>query len=273
MTKARLYQIVFETDTPAGRAFDVGLLVAIALSVLVVVLESVPDIYADHGPALRALEWGFTLLFTVEYALRLWLVRHPLRYARSLFGIVDLLAILPTWLSLFLPGAQALLVVRALRLLRAFRIFKMVAFIQEAQYILVALGASARKIAVFLGGVLTAVVVIGATMYLVEGPENGFDSIPRAMYWAVVTLSTVGYGDISPKTPLGQFLASLVMILGYSVLAVPTGIVTVELSRTRDVGQLGQACPGCGRQGHDTDALFCKHCGTHLAADETLPDG
>lgn len=269
MTRERLYQIVFESDTPAGKAFDVALLVVIACSVAVVVLESLPSVHDAWGPALRAAEWAFTGLFTAEYLLRLYLVKRPLAYARSLFGLVDLLSLLPTWLSLVFPGAQSLLTVRALRLLRVFRVLRMVEYIEEAQFILRALASSARKISVFLGAVLTAVVVIGATMYVIEGPEHGFDSIPRAMYWAVVTLSTVGYGDISPKTPLGQFVASLVMMLGYSVLAVPTGIVTVELSRSRQASpRVGDACPGCGRQGHDADAAYCKHCGTSLTADQ-----
>lgn len=269
MTRARLYQIVFESDTPEGRAFDVALLVAILVSVLSVVLESVPSIAATYGEQLRVLEWVLTGLFTAEYALRLLVVRQPLRYAVSLYGIVDLLALLPTWLSLFLPGTHSLLVIRGLRLLRVFRIFKMVEYVREAQLILAALAASSRKILVFLGAVLSAVVVIGATMYLVEGPEHGYDSIPRAMYWAVVTLSTVGYGDIAPKTPFGQFIASLVMMLGYSVLAVPTGIVTVEIAKAAGAARkLGQACIGCGHEGHDGDAVYCKRCGTRLDADE-----
>lgn len=185
---------------------------------------------------------------------------------------MDLLALLPTWLSLFLPGTHPLLVIRGLRLLRVFRVLKMVEYVREAQFILRALAASMRKILVFLGAILSAVVVIGATMYLVEGPEHGFDSIPRAMYWAVVTLSTVGYGDISPKTPLGQLFASLVMVLGYSVLAVPTGIVTVEIAKAAGAtNRLGQACIGCSYEGHDPDAVFCKRCGTRLDADEQAP--
>lgn len=269
MTRVRLYQIIFESDTPAGRAFDVALLWAILGSVLVVLLESVGEVHLRFGGLLRGLEWTFTVLFTVEYLARLWVVRRPLDYARSFYGVIDLLALLPSYAALALPGAQSLLVVRALRLLRVFRILKMVEYVAEAQLILSALWASARKISVFLGAILTAVVIIGAAMYVVEGPQHGFTSIPTAMYWAVVTLSTVGYGDISPRTPLGQLLASAVMVLGYSVLAVPTGIVTVELAsvKTRAVAALGQACPGCGREGHDADARFCKHCGTALDAD------
>lgn len=264
----RLYQVVFESDTPAGRRFDIVLLWVILGSVAVVVLESVPGIGARHQRPLWVLEWVFTTVFTVEYAVRLAVVRKRMAYATSLFGLVDLLAVLPTWIALFLPGAQSFQVIRGLRLLRAFRILRMVEYVREAQVILVALRASARKITVFLGAILTAVTIIGATMYVVEGPQHGFDSIPRAMYWAVVTLSTVGYGDISPKTALGQLLASLVMMLGYSVLAVPTGIVTVEIAQAaRQHARLGQACPGCGREGHEADARFCRHCGTSLDAD------
>lgn len=264
----RLYQVVFESDTPAGRRFDIVLLCLILASVAVVVVESVPGFAARFGHIFLWLEWAFTALFTAEYALRLIVVRRRMAYATSLFGLVDLLSIMPTWLALIIPGAQSLLVIRGLRLLRVFRILRMAEYVREAQIITQALRASRRKIAVFMGAVLTAVTVIGALMYVVEGPAHGFDSIPRAMYWAVVTLSTVGYGDISPKTPLGQLLASVVMMLGYSVLAVPTGIMTVELAQAaRGGARLGQACPGCGREGHDADAAFCKHCGTSLDAD------
>lgn len=268
-TRTLLYQIIFESDTPAGRAFDLVLLGLICASVGVVVAESIQAVYTAWGVQLRALEWAFTALFTVEYLARLWVVQRPWAYARSFYGLIDLMALLPSFLALLLPGAQSLLVVRALRLLRVFRILKMVEYVSEAQLILTALTASARKILVFLGAILTAVVVIGALMYVVEGPKHGFTSIPTAMYWAVVTLSTVGYGDISPKTALGQLLASAVMVLGYSVLAVPTGIVTVEIAQAaRRNPLLGQACPGCGSEGHDGDARFCKRCGTALDADQ-----
>jgi voltage-gated potassium channel len=262
--RGKLHQVVFESDTPAGKAFDVGLLVCILASVLAVLLESVRSLRLAWGPELRATEWFFTLLFTVEYVLRLIAVRRPLHYALSFFGVVDLLAILPTYLSLLLPGAQALLVVRALRLLRVFRILKLSHFLGEAQALRLALHASLRKITVFLGTVLVLVLIIGALMYLVEGEENGFTSIPQSIYWAVVTLTTVGYGDIAPATVLGKILASIVMILGYGIIAVPTGIVTVELSRSRPTAVSGQACPHCGTEGHDTDARFCKYCGSRL---------
>ncbi len=226
--RSKLHEVVFEADTPAGKAFDIALLVLILGSILVVVLESVPAVRARHGRTFWAAEWVFTILFTVEYLLRLVSVRRPGRYVRSFFGIVDLLAVLPTYLSLLLPGAQALLVVRALRLLRVFRILKLGEFLGEAQMLAQALKASVRKIAVFLQAVLVMVLIIGSLMYLIETPESGFTSIPQSIYWAIVTLTTVGYGDIAPQTVLGKILASLVMILGYGLIAVPTGIVTVE---------------------------------------------
>ncbi|OJH34855.1 ion transporter [Cystobacter ferrugineus] len=263
--RARLHEIIFESDTPAGRAFDVALLWAIVLSVLAVMLESVESISVQHGQTIRVLEWCFTGLFTLEYVLRLLSVKRPLRYALSFFGLVDLLAILPSVLSLMLPGMQSLLVVRVLRLLRVFRVLKLASFLGEADVLLTALRASRRKIIVFLGAVLSTVVIMGAVMYMVEGRANGFDSIPRGMYWAIVTMTTVGYGDLSPKTVPGQFIASVLMIMGYGILAVPTGIVSVELAQaTRQHAIDPRACPGCGLQGHDLDAHHCKHCGTAL---------
>lgn len=261
----RLHEIIFEADTPAGKLFDVLLLWAILLSVTTVLLESVEPLRERYGQALRAVEWFFTALFTVEYVLRLVSVLKPLRYARSFFGLVDLLALLPTYLSLLLPGAQSLLVVRVLRLLRVFRVLKLASFLGQAEILLTALRASRQKITVFLCGVLSTVVIMGAVMYMVEGEQNGFDSIPRGMYWAVVTMTTVGFGDITPKTVIGQFIASLLMIAGYGILAVPTGIVSVELAAaTRRANVNTQACPGCGAYGHDADAKHCKFCGTAL---------
>jgi voltage-gated potassium channel len=262
--RGRLHEIIFESNTPAGKAFDVGLLVAILVSVLAVMLESVAFIRADYGPLLRAVEWGFTALFTVEFLLRLYAVRKPHLYVLSFYGLVDLLALAPTYLSVLLPGAHSLLVVRVLRLLRIFRVLKLVNFLGEAHVLLTALRSSRRKITVFLGAVLSTVVIMGSLMYLVEGEKNGFDSIPRGMYWAVVTMTTVGFGDITPKTVLGQFIASVLMILGYGVLAVPTGIVSVELANAHRHTLNPEACPGCGTEGHDADAAFCKHCGTKL---------
>lgn len=262
----RLHTIVFESDTPAGRAFDLALLAAIVLSVLAVCLESVPTFRARHGDWLRVVEWGFTLLFTVEYILRMLAVRSPLRYTVSFFGLVDLLALLPTYLSFFIPGAQSLLVVRILRLLRVFRVLKLGHFLGEADVLMVALRGSRRKIIVFLVAVVGLVVIMGALMYLIEGAEGGYDSIPRAIYWAVVTVTTVGFGDITPKTPIGQLVASVLMIMGYGIIAVPTGIVSVEMAQAGRKASLvsTQACPSCGRSGHDHDAVCCKFCGTPL---------
>jgi voltage-gated potassium channel len=262
--RERGYQIIFESDTPAGRLFDILLIIAIFASVLVVMLDSVDRMRSAYGPLLYNLEWFFTIVFTIEYTLRLMVVRRPWRYARSFFGIVDLLSIIPTYLSLFVGGLQTLLVIRVLRLLRLFRVLKMVHYVAEAQVLITALRASRPKITVFLGAVLAVTTIMGALMYLVEGPKAGFTSIPKGMYWAIVTLTTVGFGDITPRTPLGQALASLLMILGYGVIAVPTGIVSVELARATNTPSLTQACPVCGREGHDSDAAFCKYCGGHL---------
>lgn len=263
--RQRLHTIIFEADTPGGRAFDITLLVSIIASVIVVLLDSVAAVHAQHGPLLLALEWAFTLLFSAEYVLRLVAVRRPLRYARTFFGVVDLLAILPTYVSLFVPGAQYLLVVRVLRLLRIFRILKLAEYLHEGRTLSQALIAARRKISVFLLTVVTIVIIVGALMYVVEGPENGFSDIPTSIYWAVVTLTTVGYGDIAPQTPAGKALAVLVMLMGYGIIAVPTGIVTLELSRAAGPRVSTQACPSCGVQGHDADALFCKRCGSALA--------
>jgi len=262
--RSRLQEIIFEADTPAGKAFDVGLLICILISVAAVVLESVSSIRQDFGPWLRIIEWTITILFTVEYILRILTVGKPLRYIFSFFGLVDLLAILPTYLSLLVAGTQSLLVIRALRLLRVFRILKLAHFVGEASQLRRALRASINKIIIFLGVVLTLVLIIGAVMYLVEGEENGFTSIPLSIYWAIVTLTTVGYGDIAPGTVLGKFLASLVMIIGYGIIAVPTGIVTVELADAKRKTVSTQACPECAAEGHDTDAVFCKNCGGRL---------
>jgi voltage-gated potassium channel len=261
--RARLHEVIFEADTPAGRAFDVGLLIAILVSVLAVMLESIPDIRARYGVALRALEWVLTVAFTIEYVLRLLAVEQPWRYARSFFGLVDLLAVAPTYLALVVPEAHTLMVIRAIRLLRVFRIFKLAQFLGEARLLTTALRASRRKIIVFLGGIVTTVIIVGTLMYVIEGEANGFTSIPTSMYWAVVTMTTVGYGDIAPQTTLGRFLAALLMILGYGIIAVPTGIVTVELAQaSRAVSS--QACPACGAEGHDEDATHCKYCGAAL---------
>jgi len=260
----RLHEIIFEADTSVGKAFDVALLICIVLSVASVMLESVTAISKDYGRMLRTAEWIFTGLFTIEYAFRLYSVRQPLRYATSFFGIVDLLAILPSYLSLVVAGSHSLLVIRILRLLRIFRVFKMARYLGEANVLVGALRSSLRKVMVFLGTVLTLVVVMGSVMYLVEAGDNGFESIPASIYWAIVTLTTVGYGDIVPGTPLGQFMASAIMITGYSIIAVPTGIVSAEMTKATLRPVSTQACKQCSREGHDVDALYCKYCGTAL---------
>ncbi|MCW5958786.1 MAG: ion transporter [Pyrinomonadaceae bacterium] len=257
----RLHEIIFEADTPAGKAFDVVLICAIVLSVVVVILDSVGSYQAKFGGFLYAAEWFFTILFTIEYVFRLLSVRRPLRYAGSFFGWIDILSILPTYLSLLFPGVQYLLTVRILRLLRIFRVFKLTEYVSEAHILTTALRASARKIGVFLFAVLSLVTVIGSLIYVIEGEQNGFKDIPTSIYWAIVTLTTVGYGDLAPKTGLGQFFASIVMILGYGIIAVPTGIVTVELSKS---ARSTQHCPSCSAEGHDADALFCKYCSERL---------
>ncbi len=259
----RLHEIVFESETLSGRIFDLLIIWLILLSLLVVTLESVREIREDYGRALFYTEWFFTILFSIEYLLRLMAVRKPLRYALGFYGLVDLLAILPTYISLLVPGTQYLLSIRILRLLRIFRILKLSEYISEGKIITSALVASRRKISVFLVSILAIVTIVGATMYVIEGEENGFTSIPTSIYWAIVTLTTVGYGDLSPKTGLGKTLASIVMILGYAIIAVPTGIVTAEL--TRKAKQLStQVCPECHAHDHDADAVFCKFCSSKL---------
>ncbi|NCC49643.1 MAG: ion transporter [Spartobacteria bacterium] len=261
--QARMQEIIFEADTPAGKAFDVALIICILLSVLVVMLDSVAAIEQRWGGVLYGFEWGFTLLFTAEYILRLWCVRRPWRYARSFYGVVDLICVVPTYISPFLPGSQFLLVIRILRVLRIFRVLKLVTYVGEVRFLTQALRASRRKIAVFLLTLLILVVLLGSFMYMIEGRENGFDSIPHSIYWAIVTLTTVGYGDISPQTPLGRTLASVIMILGYSIIAVPTGIVTFEMAGQQEELST-QACPDCGAEGHDPDAVYCKYCGAKI---------
>ena len=261
----RLHEIIFEADTRRGRTFDIILIVTILASVMVVMLESIAEVRAAAGRTLFIAEWIFTVVFTIEYILRLVCLKKPLRYARSFFGVVDLLAVIPTYLSLLVPGTQFLLVIRLLRILRVFRVLKLAQYLSEAGMLILALRSSSKKITVFLFAVITLVVILGSLMYLVEGEENGFTSIPRSVYWAIVTLTTVGYGDISPQTALGQTLASVVMILGYAILAVPTGIVSVELARVEGTLPVStQCCPACGTEGHAYDALYCKKCGEKL---------
>lgn len=262
--RSRLHEVIFEHETRSGKAFDVALLCCILLSVLAVALESVTSIRQAHGDLLRVVEWTFTVLFTVEYILRLVTVRQPLGYATSFFGIVDLGAVAPTYLSVLLPGAQSLLVIRALRLLRVFRVLKLGEYVGEARLLVTALRASRRKITVFFTTVLTIVLIVGALMHLIEGEEHGFSNIPISIYWAVVTMTTVGYGDIAPQTVLGQFVASILMIAGYAIIAVPTGIMTAEIAQASRRGADWRACPGCSLEGHDADAQHCKYCGAKL---------
>ena len=273
----RLYTMIFEHDTFAGRLFDVVLIAAILVSVAVVMLDSVQWLRARHGPTFLAFEWMFTLLFTVEYVLRLVSARSARAYATSFFGLIDLLAVLPTYLGLVFPAGRYLIVIRVLRVLRIFRVLKLVTYVGEAALLTTALRQARRKIVVFVLAVLTIVTVVGALLYLIEGPAAGFTSIPRGMYWAIVTLTTVGYGDIAPQTPFGQALAALVMIMGYGIIAVPTGIVTVEManvSRDREAARIQaaaagpievDACPSCTAAGHAADAAYCRRCGARLA--------
>jgi voltage-gated potassium channel len=258
-----LYTIIFEADTPAGKLFDEVLILSILLSIIVVMLDSVSSFAAIYGDLFYTLEWIFTILFTVEYFLRLICVGRPIRYATSFFGIIDLLAILPTYLGLLLPGGRYLVVIRGLRLLRVFRVLKLAQYIGEADLLIRALRASRRKITLFLFTVLTLVVILGSLMYVIEGAESGFTSIPRSIYWAIITLTTVGYGDIVPETNLGQALASVIMIIGYSIIAVPTGIVTSEITYASKYFK-GRVCQNCSFEGHDIDAKFCKRCGAKL---------
>ena len=262
--KRKIHEIIFEADTKAGRLFDILLIVSIILSVAAVMLDSVKRIHQEHGDLLYVVEWVFTILFTIEYLLRLYSVGKPLKYAKSFFGVIDLLAILPTYLSVLFPGSQYFLIIRVLRVLRVFRVLKFVQYLTEADLLMRALRASRRKITVFLFTVVILVVILGSMMYMIEGEESGFTSIPVSIYWSIVTLTTVGYGDISPQTPAGQALASIIMILGYGIIAVPTGIVTAELTHAKNREVSTQACPECGSEGHDYDAQYCKDCGAKL---------
>lgn len=270
--RERTRRVIFEAETPGGKAFDVVLLIVIVGSVLLVMVESVASIRERYAQALSALEWVVTLLFTAEYLARLWSAEHPWRYARSFYGIIDLIAVLPMYISVVIPGAQSLLVVRSLRLLRVFRVFKMAQWLREANYLLDAVRSSSQKILVFLLTVLLINVIVGSTMYVIEGAASGFDSMFRGVYWSIVTMSTVGFGDIAPQTALGQVLAACLMIMGYSVIAVPTGIVSAEVTtahRSRRPAPTrpptaAAACPSCGHHNHDPQARYCSTCGATL---------
>ena len=263
--KHHLYVTIFGTHTPAGRAFDISLIIAILASLLVLILESIPNVMTEWSQELRYIEYTFTALFTIEYLLRLYCSPKPKSYATSFYGIVDLLAILPTYLAIFFPGASFMGVVRLLRVMRIFRVLKLVRYLQDSNILLRSLLMARRKILIFFSTVGILVVIFGALIFVIEGPENGFTSIPHSIYWAIVTITTVGYGDMVPQTAIGKAIASLTMLLGYSILAVPTGIITAELSSEMNSHKELVKCPNCNRSGHDPDALYCKHCASELA--------
>lgn len=262
--RQKIQEVIFGTETPEGKAFDVALLWAILLSIVAIMLESVQVIRERYGEIIKVIEWFFTILFSIEYLARIISVKKPLKYIFSFYGIVDVLSFLPTYLSLFIGGSHYLLAIRTLRLLRIFRIFKLTRYVGEAEILKRALKASFHKIAVFFGAVISIVIITGTFMYLIEGPEHGYTSIPVSIYWSIVTLTTVGYGDIAPQTTLGQFFASFIMILGYAIIAVPTGIVTAEIASANRRSIKNYTCPGCGATEHEPDAKFCKRCGTEL---------
>ncbi|MDA0145261.1 ion transporter [Vibrio sp. RW] len=263
--KHHLYVIIFGTHTPAGRAFDISLIIAIVASLIVLILESIPSVATEWSQQLRYIEYSFTALFTLEYLLRLYCSPNPKSYATSFFGVVDLLAILPTYIAIFFPGASFMGVIRLLRVMRIFRILKLIRYLQDSNILMRSLLMARRKIFIFFSTVGILVTIFGALIFIIEGPENGFTSIPQSIYWAIVTITTVGYGDITPQTAFGKAIASLTMLLGYSILAVPTGIITAELSNEMNSHKELVKCPNCNRSGHDSDAMYCKHCASELA--------
>ncbi len=271
--RRKIHEVIFEADTPLGKFFDVSLIVIILCSVFAVMLDSIIAVHKNHGELLRMAEWGFTALFAIEYIFRLISVKKPLMYMTSFLGVIDLLSIIPSFIALLYPGAETLLVIRILRVLRIFRIFKLAEYLGEANALVLALKGSQKKISIFLYTVFIFVVIFGSVMYLVEGEENGFTSIPRSIYWAIITLTTVGYGDLVPTTDIGQMIAAAVMILGYAIIAVPTGIYSAELAKTTLGGAQNDyksieitriACKDCGKDGHDADAEYCKFCGANI---------
>ena len=268
-----LYRIIFEADTPAGKLFDIVLVITILFSMLVVMLDSVASIHARWGDILFYLEWFFTFIFTLEYIARVISVSKPTGYIFSFMGIVDLLSTLPSYITLLIEGSSYAMALRLLRLLRIFRILKLSYYLEESAVMAHALAASRRKLMVFLLTILTLVMILGTLMFVVEGPENGYTSISESIYWAIVTLTTVGYGDIAPKTPLGQAIASLVMILGYTIIAVPTGIVSVEMARSLAKYNVVIACPRCLLEGHEKDAIYCRRCGEPLLKHDNQQSG
>ncbi|MDI5831338.1 ion transporter [Shewanella xiamenensis] len=270
--KRKLRIIIFGTDTPAGRYFDLGLIICIVLSVALVFLDTVEAFHRDYGHIIRVLEWVFTLIFTVEYGLRLYCATHPVLYARSFYGLVDLLSVLPSYLALFIPGANFTLVIRVLRLFRIFRVLKLLRYLSEGNLLLKAMMQSSHKVFLFFFSVSLIIMVLSAVMYVVEGPENGFSSIPKSVYWTIVTITTVGYGDITPKTELGQAIAAFTMLLGYSIIAIPTGILTAEISQEAGRHRDLRTCNQCHKMGHDLDATYCNRCGCELDKLE-IPQG
>lgn len=264
--RERVYVVVFQSDTPAGRRFDKALLVIILASLLVVMLDSVEAVHRQYADQFAWIEWGFTFIFAVEYLVRLYCSPKPLRYAFSFYGLIDLLSIVPGIIAIFYSDAQYLMVVRMVRMLRVFRILKLSPYLMQANYLMAALRGSRQKIVVFLLSVSTLVTLFGTLMYVIEGPEHGFTSIPKGIYWAIVTLTTVGFGDIVPTTALGQMLSSLVMITGYSIIAVPTGIFTAELANAMRGDELVHDCPSCKKDRHELNAAFCSRCGSSLFA-------
>jgi voltage-gated potassium channel len=263
--KRKIYEVIFEAETKAGKAFDIGLMGLIVVAVLVTMLETLPKIQASYYLYFYYIELFITFVFTIEYILRIWCLAKPKKYILSTFGVIDLLSILPTYLSLFIAGTQYISVLRLLRLLRMFRILKLTQYIKESRLLLLSIKNSGRKIMVFFLFLFISVCVLGSVMYAIESPSNpGFKSIPESIYWAIVTITTVGYGDISPITPLGKVIASLIMILGYSVITVPTGIVGVEMFSANRKEKHSKVCQICLSEGHDNEAKFCKDCGTEL---------
>lgn len=263
--RSKIFKIIYHADTPAGKWFDIMLIVFILLSVLTIILDSVEKLNIDHGELFNVLEWFFTIVFTLEYILRLICIRKPVKYVFSFFGIVDILSILPTYLSMFFVGAQSLLVIRILRVLRIFRILKLVHYSEQMQTLTRAVSNSRHKLFVFFFFILTVLVIFGSIMYLIEGPENGFTSIPHGIYWAVVTMTTVGYGDIAPHTVLGRSVASLIMLTGFSMIAIPTGIFASELNKEASRNRkLSRKCEACGLVGHTESANYCRKCGEQL---------
>lgn len=264
-TQQKLHEIIFESETPAGQFFDVALIVSIILSIAVVMLESVAGIRKDYATILFYADWFFTVGFTVEYALRIYSSSRRLAYVASFYGVIDLLSFVPGYINLLVPGSRYLVAIRALRVLRVFRVLKLTQYLKEAEILFAAFKASRRKIAVFIFSVMTLVVFIGAVIYIIEGEENGFTSIPLSIYWAVVTLTTVGYGDISPQTSLGQAFSVLIMLLGYGIIAIPTGVFTVEMVNEAGKASSNRVCQNCYKEGHDSDAIYCKACGHALS--------